>query len=234
MGPQWLGRDAAGASRWDTNRTWAVPCPADPWSAGSGPAAWWYDTVAATSRTLADCGFTAIWLPSPCKCDGGTRGPASSPVALRGGIFAVGYGIFDDYDLGDKLQAGHYPTRYGTREQLNRCVAMLRANGLGVYTDFVNNQRNSPNIRHPSAPAYQWFRYKDAYGNPDGGLPETDIPGRHIPHRTGRAAPPAHQGLEAVPGQRKGLPDVVDTPASDRRMSCQQRRQMWGTRSWRS
>jgi alpha-amylase len=43
---------------------------------------------------------------------------------------ADGYGPFDDYDLGSKNQKGSIPTRFGTREQLQRCVAVMRANGL--------------------------------------------------------------------------------------------------------
>jgi hypothetical protein len=53
----------------------------------------------------------------------------------------VGYGPFDDYDRGSKNQKGTLPTRYGTREQLERRVAMLRANGLDVYVDWVENRR---------------------------------------------------------------------------------------------
>jgi alpha-amylase len=54
---------------------------------------------------------------------------------------SVGYDVYDDYDLGSKDQKGSVETRYGTREELTRCVAVLRANGLDVYVDLVENQR---------------------------------------------------------------------------------------------
>ena len=53
--------------------------------------------------------------------------------------YSVGYDPFDDYDIGSKDQRGFVSSRYGTREQLERCVAMLRANGLNVIVDLVEN-----------------------------------------------------------------------------------------------
>jgi alpha-amylase len=169
MGPQWLGRDALGNSLWDTHCTWAVPCPEDNYSFGGARPDWWYDAVAKNAKTLAADGFTGIWLPSPSKGSGGRRGSFAHPIYIGSGIFDVGYGIFDDYDLGDKFQKGSYQTRYGSREQLNRCIAMLRANGMDAYLDIVNNQRNGANIPYPTAPAYQWFQYRDAFGHASGG-----------------------------------------------------------------
>jgi hypothetical protein len=43
------------------------------------------------------------------------------------GTGADGYGPFDDYDIGSRNQKGLVPTRYGTHEQLPRCVAILRS-----------------------------------------------------------------------------------------------------------
>jgi alpha-amylase len=121
-----------------------VPSPID----GSG-AEWWWDHLAAQASALRSVGFTAIWLPPPYK---------GEPV------MSEGYGVFDDYDLGSKSQNGSIPTRYGTREQLARCVAIMRANGLEVYVDLLENERNGG-----SAPGGFTFRYVDAYGNPGGG-----------------------------------------------------------------
>ena len=104
--------------------TRGVPSPLD----GDADAPFWWDHLAAQAHALRQAGFTALWLPPPLK------GAA--------GIFSIGYDPFDDYDLGSKNQKGHVPTRYGTREQLARCVAMLRANGLDVYVDIVDNHRD--------------------------------------------------------------------------------------------
>jgi alpha-amylase len=54
---------------------------------------------------------------------------------------ADGYGPYDDYDIGSKPQFGSGETRFGTREQLQRCVAVLRANNIDTYADTVPHQR---------------------------------------------------------------------------------------------
>jgi alpha-amylase len=110
----------------------------------------WWDHLAAQAADFSQAGFTAIWLPPVLK---GASGKAS-----------VGYDVFDDYDLGSKNQKGTVATRYGTREQLTRCVAMMRANGLDVYADLVENQRGGG-----SGPGGFTFRYADADGVVGGG-----------------------------------------------------------------
>jgi galactose oxidase len=124
----------------------AVPSPAD----GDPKTPWWWDHLAAQARALSLAGFTAVWLPPVLKTASGS-GPG-----------ADGYGPFDDYDIGSRHQKGSVPTRYGTREQLQRCVAILRANGLDAYLDMVEHQRIgdvTPFV----------FRYPGANGTPDAG-----------------------------------------------------------------
>ena len=121
-----------------------VPSP----GAGTASAPWWWDNIAKQANALKQSGFSAIWLP-PCR-----KGAA--------GGYSVGYDPYDDYDLGSKNQMGTLPTRYGTREQLERCVAMLRSNGLDVYMDMVDNHRNGDS-------GASTFQYVDAYGNYPGG-----------------------------------------------------------------
>jgi galactose oxidase len=124
----------------------ALPSPA----AGTPAIPWWWDHLAAQARALSLAGFTAVWLPPVLKTASGS-GPG-----------ADGYGPFDDYDIGSRNQKGSVPTRYGTREQLQRCVAILRANGLDVYLDMVEHQRVgdiTPFV----------FRYPGANGTPDAG-----------------------------------------------------------------
>jgi alpha-amylase len=123
---------------------WDVPSPA----AGNNNAPWWWDRLASQAQELRKAGFTALWLPPVMK-------------GASGG-YSVGYDPFDDYDIGSKDQKGTVPTRYGAREQLERCVAVLRANSLNVYVDLVENHRNGDDG------AFH-FLYKDAFGNPQGG-----------------------------------------------------------------
>lgn len=122
----------------------ALPSPTD----GDPRISWWWDHLAAQARALSLAGFTAVWLPPVLKTASGS-GPG-----------ADGYGPFDDYDIGSRNQKGSVPTRYGTREQLQRCVAILRANGLDIYLDMVEHQRIgdiTPFV----------FRYPGASGTPN-------------------------------------------------------------------
>jgi galactose oxidase len=121
----------------------AVPSPAD----GEAGTPWWWDHLAAQANNLRKAGFTAVWLPPVLKTSAGSH-PGSD-----------GYGPFDDYDIGSKDQMGTVPTRFGSREQLQRCVAMFRANGLDVYLDMVEHHRDGD-------PGNFVFRYKGAEGKP--------------------------------------------------------------------
>ncbi len=107
----------------------------------------WWDHLARQAKALRASGFTAIWLPCPLKASSGT--------------FSDGFDVFDDYDLGSKDQMQTVRTRFGTREQLERCVAIFRANGIDVYLDLVENQRDGGNGKT--------YKYVDAYGKPGGG-----------------------------------------------------------------
>jgi alpha-amylase len=130
-------------------RVHGVPSPLD----GDKTIPFWWDRMAAHANMLRHAGFSAVWLPPPLK---GSDGPLSN-----------GYDQFDDYDLGAKDQKGSVPTRYGTREQLARCVAMMRANGLDVYADLVENQRDGDD-------GHFNFEYVDAFGQPaKGRFPKT-------------------------------------------------------------
>ncbi|MCW3098264.1 MAG: alpha amylase [Chthonomonadaceae bacterium] len=101
--------------------------PPSPFDGDVGADAWW-DHLAKQAHALRDAGFSAVWLPPVQKGASGVK--------------SLGFDLFDDYDLGSKDQQGAVPTRYGTREQLQRCVAILRANGMDVYLDLVEHQRD--------------------------------------------------------------------------------------------
>lgn len=103
------------------------PSPGD----GDAGSEWWWDYIAGQAHALQQAGFSAIWLPPVTKGASGTE--------------SIGYDVFDDYDLGAKNQKGTVPTRYGSREQLQRCAAILRANGIDIYLDIVNHQRDGGN-----------------------------------------------------------------------------------------
>ncbi len=111
------------------------------------PVNYWWDHLAKQAKALRAAGFTAVWIPCPLKANSGT--------------FSDGFDVFDDYDLGSKDQKQTRATRFGTREQLERCVAILRANGLDVYVNLVENQRDGGDNKT--------YKYVDADGKPGGG-----------------------------------------------------------------
>ncbi len=122
---------------------WDVPSP----QTGQANAPWWWDHLAEQARDLRMAGFTSLWIP-----------PVIKGANAR---YSVGYDPFDDYDIGSKNQHGYVSSRYGTREQLERCMAVLRANGLSVIVDLVENHRDGD--------TNLFFHYKNALGQPDGG-----------------------------------------------------------------
>jgi glycosidase len=128
----------------------AVPSPAD----GDNSVPFWWDRLASQADELRKVGFTAVWLPPVLKTASGANPGAD------------GYGTFDDYDMGSRDQKGPRGTtftRFGTREQLHRCVATFRANGIDVYLDMVEHQRSGD-----GNPKFV-FRYPGADGTPDKG-----------------------------------------------------------------
>ncbi len=104
----------------------SVPAP---WDADTPLVPVWYNHVAAQAPAWAALGVTAVLLPPPLKTNAGRF------------IGADGYGVYDDYDIGSKAQFYSVETRFGTAEQLLRCVAACHAAGLDVYADMVPHQR---------------------------------------------------------------------------------------------
>lgn len=86
-----------------------------------------WNEIAARSAELAAAGFTALWLPPPCKAQAGAAD--------------VGYGSYDLFDLGEFDQKGTVRTKYGTRAQLEAAATAARAAGLQVYVDAVFNHK---------------------------------------------------------------------------------------------
>jgi alpha-amylase len=79
------------------------------------------------ASTLAQAGFTALWLPPACKA--------------FNGIDDVGYGIYDLFDLGEFQQRDTIRTKYGTKDEYVDAVRTCRQNGMQIYADVVFNHK---------------------------------------------------------------------------------------------
>ena len=86
-----------------------------------------WNQVREQAKSLADAGFTAMWLPPAYKGMGGTHD--------------VGYAVYDMYDLGEFDQQGTVRTKYGTRQDYLDAISSLQSNGLQVYGDVVLHHR---------------------------------------------------------------------------------------------
>ena len=73
---------------------------------------------------LKELDINAVWIP---------------PSVKNTGTNSVGYSPFDHYDLGDKYQKGANTTRFGTKDELLRMIAVMHANGIEVIQDIVLN-----------------------------------------------------------------------------------------------
>ena len=86
--------------------------------------------VESRAESLAQSGFTAIWIPPTYKGNSG--------------VDHVGYAVYDMYDMydfGEFHQKGAVRTKYGTREELQGAVTALQRAGIHVYLDVVHNHR---------------------------------------------------------------------------------------------
>ncbi len=86
-----------------------------------------WNNTALEAQRLAELGFTDIWLPPAYKG--------------QAGIHDVGYGVYDQYDLGEFDQKGTIPTKYGTKDEYLAAVRALQDAGLRVLADIVLNHR---------------------------------------------------------------------------------------------
>ena len=77
------------------------------------------------ANSLAQAGITDIWLP-----------PANKGHV---GIYDVGYGSYDLWDLGEFEQKGTVRTKYGTKNELMDAISELHNNDLRVHYDAVLN-----------------------------------------------------------------------------------------------
>ena len=165
----------------------------------------WADYLADLAPRLKDMGIDAVWLPPTPKNKNATND--------------VGYSPFDPYDLGDKYQKGNVRTRFGTKDELLRLVAVLHANGIEVIQDVVLNhtdgagstsggaggQDPEPTFSRASNNGYKTFRYS-SFATP---LPEGGDNGAAYAARQGRW-PKNYGNFHPQPGHNTTSGDMAD------------------------
>jgi len=109
----------------------------------------WWDTLSAKASSLSTAGFTGIWVPPPSKGNFG--------------IWDMGYGIFDHYDLGNYNQKGTTETRFGSRSELNSMISAMHSSSIKVYADVVLNHIYTNDEQSQDNPAVKQYEFDQAY-----------------------------------------------------------------------
>lgn len=111
----------------------------------------WWDNLASKASELSDAGISGIWTPSPAKGNFG--------------IYDMGYGIFDHYDLGNYDQKGTIETRFGSRAELLNMVNAMHKEGIQVYVDVVLNHIYTGDSEAQANPAVRQYVFDEAKRN---------------------------------------------------------------------
>ncbi len=111
----------------------------------------WWDTLKNKSALLSNSGITALWIPPPSKGNFG--------------IFDMGYGIFDHYDLGNYNQKGTTETRFGSKDELLSMISAMHSNNIQVYADVVLNHIYAGDEQSENNPAVKEYVFDEAFRN---------------------------------------------------------------------
>jgi|GEM_PF-1514592 len=95
----------------------------------------WWDTLTTVAPQLAAAGFSTVWTPPPTKS--------------FAGVWDMGYGTYDYFDLGNILSKGTTRTRHGSRSELDAMIAAMHSNNIKVMADVVLNHRGGADAIAP-------------------------------------------------------------------------------------
>ncbi|MBL7743234.1 MAG: T9SS type A sorting domain-containing protein [Chitinophagaceae bacterium] len=116
----------------------------------------WWDTLTGKMPSLKSAGFTGLWVPPPSKGNFG--------------IYDMGYGLYDHYDLGNYNQKGTTETRFGSRSELNSMLTAAHsttggASYMNIYADIILNHIYTGESESQSNPAVKQYVFDKAYRN---------------------------------------------------------------------
>jgi alpha-amylase len=129
---------------------WDVPVD------GENKNGFWYDSISAKIPELKKAGFREFWMPPPSKGNWG--------------IYDMGYGVHDHYDLGAYEQIGTTSTRFGSIDELKRLIKLAHdtANGprINLLADVLLNHMYSTQEKDLEAnPVLLHYINKEAWVN---------------------------------------------------------------------
>ena len=116
----------------------------------------WWNNLSNKSIDFKSWGITGIWIPSPAKGNWG--------------IYDMGYGIYDHYDLGNYNQKGSIETRFGSRAELELMIETMHDVSGGkpkveVYADIILNHIYSSDEDAEVNPAVKQYVFDEAFRN---------------------------------------------------------------------
>jgi alpha-amylase len=113
----------------------------------------WWNYVNEKVPSLAEVGFTSLWLP---------------PVHKAANLFgpSMGYDPYDYYDLGEFDQKGTVPTWFGTRKELEALIGNAHKRGLTVIADMVLNHNSGADAQevNPITGQSRWTVFNSKSG----------------------------------------------------------------------
>lgn len=126
---------------------WDVPVD------GSNKKGLWWNNLHEKADDFRDLGITSLWIPAPSKGNWG--------------IYDMGYGVYDHYDLGNYDQKGSVETRFGSRKELEAMVAAMHDTTGGrmpvqVYADIILNHMYASDENAQANPAVKQYVFDEA------------------------------------------------------------------------
>lgn len=106
-----------------------------------------WQQVTKEAANLQNLGITALWLPPAYKG--------------AGGVNDAGYGVYDLYDLGEFLQKGSIPTKYGTKDEYLAAINALHNHQILAYADIVLNHKVGADETEEVLASQESFSHRD-------------------------------------------------------------------------
>ncbi len=128
----------------------------------------WWNNLTRKAEDFRELGITGLWIPAPSKGNWG--------------IYDMGYGVYDHYDLGNYYQKGSVETRFGSRAELENMVQTMQDTTGGksyieVYADIILNHMYASEENFEPNPVVKQYVFDEAVRH---GIQRTPYPTHEI------------------------------------------------------